>query len=108
MKNEKKEPKSVGLQVGLVSLADPTHIFYNIFNYNNIIIYYNIIDLKNKKISKNPKGHFKIFLIFSCVFLPILFNIGLYFYTVRYILGIKILGFLQNISKKTLKKSQNF
>jgi len=69
MKNEKKEPKSigpmttqlVGLQVGLVSLADPTHIFYNIFNYNNIIIYYNIIDLKNKKSQKIPKDISKYF-----------------------------------------------
>ena len=62
MKNEKKEPKSVGLQVGLVSLADPTHIFYNIFNYNNIILYYTIIYFKNKKKSqKIPKDISKYF-----------------------------------------------
>ena len=33
-------------------------------------------------------------------FLPIWFNIGLYFYIVRYKPDIKIFSFLQNISKK--------
>jgi hypothetical protein len=91
---EKEKLRSVGPLVG------PTHIFYNIFNYDNIIIYYNIIYLRNKKI---PKGNFKIILIFSRVILSILFNIGLYFYTVRYRSGIKILSFLQKFSKKNLK-----
>jgi len=39
--------------------------------------------------------------IFSNVFLPILLNIGLYTYIVRYKSGIKIPGFLQNISKNS-------
>jgi len=38
--------------------------------------------------------------IFSNIFLPILHNIGLYIYTVKYKSGIKIPGFLQNILKK--------
>jgi len=37
--------------------------------------------------------------IFSNIFLPILHNIGLYIYTVKYKSGIKIPGFLRNISK---------
>jgi hypothetical protein len=41
--------------------------------------------------------------IFSNIFLPILHNIGLYIYTIKYKSGIKIPGFLQNISKKKLK-----
>jgi hypothetical protein len=51
-------------------------------------------------------------MIFSNIFLPILHNIGLYIYTVKYKSGIKIPGFLRNISKKnqnTLKKNlKNF
>jgi len=42
-------------------------------------------------------------MIFSIIFLPILHNIGLYIYTVKYKSGIKIPGFLQNISKKKFK-----
>jgi len=38
--------------------------------------------------------------IFSNIFLPISHNIGLYIYIVKYKSGIKILDFLQNISKK--------
>jgi hypothetical protein len=38
-----------------------------------------------------------MFVIFSNVFLPILLNIGLYTYTVRYKSGIKISGFLRNV-----------
>jgi hypothetical protein len=45
--------------------------------------------------------------IFSNIFLPILYNIGLYIYTVKYKSGIKIPGFLQNISKK-IKISNHF
>jgi hypothetical protein len=37
------------------------------------------------------------------MFLPILHNIGLYIYTIKYKSGIKIPGFLRNISKKKLK-----
>jgi len=47
-------------------------------------------------------------MILSHVFLLILFNIWLYFYTVRYKLGIKIPDFLRNISKRNSKKSQFF
>jgi hypothetical protein len=43
------------------------------------------------------------FLIFLNVFLPILFNIGLYTYTVRYKSGIKIPGFsLKYFPKKII------
>jgi len=41
--------------------------------------------------------------IFLNIFLPILHNIGLYIYTVKYKSGIKIPGFLRNISKKKFK-----
>jgi len=73
----------------------------NIFN-NNIIITYIIILYK-----KNSKGHLKIFLIFLCIFLPILHNIELYFYTIRFRFSIKIPGFLRNISFKKLKIKKN-
>jgi hypothetical protein len=53
-----------------------------------------------KKYSKNFKNHFKKNVIFSNIFLPILHNIGLYIYIVKYNSGIKIPGFLRNISKK--------
>jgi hypothetical protein len=50
-------------------------------------------------------------MIFSHIFLPILHNIGLYIYTVKYKFSIKIPGFLRNISKKIQnvfkKKYQN-
>jgi len=51
-----------------------------------------------KKLQKISKCHFKIFLIFSRVFLPIMHNTGLYSYIVRYRSGIKIPGFLRSIS----------
>jgi len=63
-------------------------------------IYYNIIYLKKQKISKKISKIISIFFIFSNVFLPIVHNIGLYIYTVKYKSGIKILDLLQNISKK--------
>jgi hypothetical protein len=44
--------------------------------------------------------------IFSNIFLPIFHNIELYIYTVKYKSGIKIPGFLQNISKKNSKHFQ--
>jgi len=82
----------------------------NIFNNNIIIIIIiYIIILYILKKQKNYKGHFKIFLIFSRIFLSIFHSIGLYLYTVRYRSSIKILGFLWNIflfflnSKKNLK-----
>jgi hypothetical protein len=57
------------------------------------------------KKSKNfSKIILKKFAIFSYIFLPIIHNIGLYIYTVIYKFGIKIPGFLQNISKKKTKK----
>jgi len=56
------------------------------------------------KKSKNfSKIILKKFAIFSYIFLPIIHNIGLYIYTVIYKFGIKIPGFLQNISKKKQK-----
>jgi hypothetical protein len=56
-----------------------------------------------KSFKKKLKNPFKKFLIFSNIFLPILHNIGLYIYTVKYKSGIKIPGFLWNISKKNLE-----
>jgi hypothetical protein len=47
-----------------------------------------------KSFKKKLKNPFKKFLIFSNIFLPILHNIGLYIYTVKYKSGIKIPGFL--------------
>jgi hypothetical protein len=52
-----------------------------------------------KKIQKISKIILKKKVIFSNIFLPILQNIGLYIYIVKYNFGIKIPGFLQNISK---------
>jgi len=49
--------------------------------------------------TKNSKGYFKIFIIFSHIYPIILHNIKLYIYTVRYKFDIKILDFLQNVSK---------
>jgi len=49
------------------------------------------------------KNHFKKVVIFLNIFLPILHNIGLYIYIVKYKSGIKIPGFLRNISKKNSK-----
>jgi hypothetical protein len=62
-------------------------------------------------LKKNPKN-FKNILkknlrFFWHIFLPLLYNIGLYIYTVKYKSGIKIHGFLQNISKKSKKIIQN-
>jgi hypothetical protein len=49
---------------------------------------------------KNQNSFFKKNMIFSNIFLPILHDIGLYIYTVKYKSGIKIPGFLRNISKQ--------
>jgi hypothetical protein len=54
------------------------------------------------KKSKKLKTLSKKIMIFSNIFLPILHNIGLYIYTVKYKSDIKIPGFLRNISKKKL------
>jgi len=53
-----------------------------------------------KKFKKFQKSFFKKNMIFSNIFLPILHNIGLYIYTIKYKSGIKIPGFFRNISKK--------
>jgi len=49
---------------------------------------------KTPKIFK--KNHSKKIVIFSNIVLPILHNIGLYIYTVKYKSGIKIPDFLRN------------
>jgi len=54
-------------------------------------------------LKKNPKffqKSLKKIMIFSNTFLSILHNIGLYIYTVKYKSGIKLSGFVGNISKK--------
>jgi hypothetical protein len=53
-----------------------------------------------KKIKKFQKSFQKKIVIFSNIFLPILHNIGLYIYTVKYKSGIKIPGFLRKFSYK--------
>jgi len=53
-----------------------------------------------KKIQKISKIIFLKNVIFSNIFLSILHNIGLYIYILKYNSGIKIPGFLRNISKK--------
>jgi len=45
--------------------------------------------------------------IFSNIFLPILYDIELYIYTIKYKSGIIISGFLRNISKTQKTKIQN-
>jgi len=45
-------------------------------------------------------------MIFSNIVLLIVYNIGLYIYTVKYKSNIKIPGFLQNIFKKNSKHFQ--
>jgi hypothetical protein len=51
-------------------------------------------------LKKIQNSFFKKNMIFSNIFLPILHDIGLYIYTVKYKSGIKIPGFLRNISKQ--------
>jgi len=81
---------------GPVSWAGPAHVDFYLF----IILYYNIkiLKKKTKKNSKNFHNPFEKFVIFSNIFLLILYNIGLYIYIVKYKSGIKIPGFLQDIS----------
>jgi len=52
---------------------------------------------------KKFKNPLKKIVIFSYIFLPILYDIGLDIYTVKYKSGIKIPGFLRNLSKKKFK-----
>jgi hypothetical protein len=76
----------------------------HIFNYNIRIIY--IIILYIIKKIKKIKTPFKKVVIFSHVFLPVLHNIGLYIYTVRYRSSIKYPIFskiFQKNSKQNLK-----
>jgi hypothetical protein len=77
-----------------VSWAGPAHVdfYFYYFYYLFIIIYYNIKKKNSKKKFKNP---FEKFVMFSNIFLPILHNIGLYIYTVKYKSGIKIPDFLR-------------
>jgi hypothetical protein len=71
--------------------AQPTYfLLYNIYY---IILYY-YISLKKKNFQKKFKNPLKKIVIFSNIFLPILHNIGLYIYTIKYKSGIKIPGFL--------------
>jgi hypothetical protein len=90
------QPKVPGL--GPVSWAGPAHVCVYIYIY--IIKNNTIILKKTKNFKKISKILSKKIVIFSNIFLPTLHNIGLYIYTVKYKFGIKISGFLQNISKK--------
>jgi len=60
----------------------PAHIFCNIIIIIIIIIYYYYYYYikKKQKIQKFSKNHFKKIMIFSNIFLPLLYNIGLYIY----------------------------
>jgi len=53
---------------------------------------------KNKKKSKIFQESFQNIFYFLACFAIILYNIGLYIYTIRYKSSIKIPGLLQNIS----------
>jgi hypothetical protein len=65
---------------------------------------YIYISFKKTKNSKNNfQKSFKKICDFLKYFLPILHNIRLYIYTVKYKSGIKIPGFFQNIFKKNFK-----
>jgi len=55
-----------------------------------------ILYIKTKFPKTKLKSPLKKIVIVSNVFLPILYNIGLYIYTVKYKSGIKILDFLRN------------
>jgi hypothetical protein len=46
--------------------------------------------------------------IFLNIFPPSLLNIGLYTYIVRYKSGIKVPGFLRNISQKKIQKKEKY
>jgi len=102
--NQKKKKKKDMLDqyqrnptfLGSTQLLGLAHLIY-------LIIYYNI-----SKFQKKIKKTIQKLVIFSYIFLPILFNIGLYFFTVRYKSNIKILGFLRNISKKIQKNLKTF
>jgi len=85
--------------LGLAQSAGPAQpmcvcIYIYIIKNNTIIL------KKTKNFKKISKILSKKIVIFSNIFLPTLHNIGLYIYTVKYKFGIKISGFLQNISKK--------
>jgi len=59
-----------------------------------------------KIFKKKIQISFEKIVIFSNIFLPILHNIGLYIYTIKYKSDIEIPGFLRNISKTNLKNFQ--
>ena len=90
------DPTQPFLKLNLAQLVGPNQPIF----YINII--FNIIYIKKQKFSKEPFQKFMMFLQF---FLPILFNIRLYFYTVKYKSSIKILSFLWNISKNNFFKN---
>jgi hypothetical protein len=90
------DPTQPFLKLNLAQLVGPNQPIF----YINII--FNIIYIKKQKFSKEPFQKFMMFLQF---FLPILFNIRLYFYTVKYKSSFKILGFLWNISKNNFFKN---
>jgi len=83
--------------------ASPAHIFCNNNNNNNILLLLLLLLLKKQKKSKKFSKSFQKIVIFSNIFLPILHNIGLYIYTVKYKSDIKIPGFLRNIFLKKFK-----
>jgi hypothetical protein len=84
-----------GFMPGPVIWAGPAHMFLIIFI--NIYIYiYIYLFKKFQKIPKILKKNYD----FLKYFLPNLYNIRLYIYTIKYKSGIKILGFLRDISKK--------
>jgi len=88
-----------------LSSAQPTcfNNIYLIYIYIYIYIYIFFFFTKTKRIQKNFKNHFKKILIFLNIFLPILHNIGLYIYTVKYKSGIKIPDFSEIFQKKKFK-----
>jgi hypothetical protein len=99
-RSPKKKKTLVGPTQPVLRLSSAQPIYIYIYIY---IDTHTHIIFKNKK---NFKGHFKIFVIFSNVCQPILLNIALYTYTVRYKSSIKIPDFFQKNFKNIFKKIQ--
>jgi hypothetical protein len=82
-------------RVGFVGSISAQPIYLVLYN-----IYYIMILCLFKKKEKNSKIISKELRLSQIFFLPILHKIGLYIYTIKYKSSIKILCFLQKISKK--------
>jgi len=84
-----------------VGLVNPPNIYIYIYIY----IY---INKKKTKIQKIPKILSIFFLIFSCIFIPILININLYFYTINIQIRYENTPFSLKCCKKLYRKKWIF